>query len=115
MNFDLERSIGVSDALEVLRPGSKWYCHQNKIEGLHWISEDIERPTDEEIIQKISELQAQKEATEYQRLRAAEYPDFKEYLDGIVKGDDSQVQAYIEACKAVKEKYPKPIVGVATT
>jgi hypothetical protein len=40
--------------------------------------------------------------------RSAEYPDFREYLDGIVKGDQTQVQAYIDACNAVKQKYPKP-------
>jgi hypothetical protein len=45
------------------------------------------------------------EAYKYQR--AAEYPDFREYLDGIVKGDQTQVQAYIDACNAVKAKYPK--------
>ena len=39
--------------------------------------------------------------------RAAEYPDFKDYLDGIVKGDQAQIQAYIDACNAVKNKYPK--------
>lgn len=47
-------------------------------------------------------------ATEYQRLRAAEYPPMTEYLDGIVKGDAAQVQAYIDACLAIKAKYPKP-------
>lgn len=46
--------------------------------------------------------------TEYQRQRAAEYPDFKDYLDGIVKGDKVQMKAYIDACLAVKAKYPKP-------
>jgi hypothetical protein len=46
----------------------------------------------------------------YKYQRAAEYPDFKEYLDGIVKGDAAQVQAYIDACNAVKAKYPKGTV-----
>lgn len=46
--------------------------------------------------------------TEYQRKRAAEYPPMTDYLDGIVKGDQAQVQAYIDACLAVKAKYPKP-------
>ena len=46
--------------------------------------------------------------TEYQRLRAAEYPDFRDYLDGVVKGNQAQIQAYIDACLAVKAKYPKP-------
>jgi hypothetical protein len=44
----------------------------------------------------------------YAQLRARDYPDFREYLDGIVKGDQAQVQAYIDSCLAVKEKYPKP-------
>jgi hypothetical protein len=47
----------------------------------------------------------QKEA--YKELRAKEYPDFKDYLDGIVKNDQAQIQAYIDACLAVKNKYPK--------
>ena len=44
----------------------------------------------------------------YQIMRAAEYPPVTDYLDGIVKGDDAQVQAYIAAYLAVKAKYPKP-------
>ena len=39
--------------------------------------------------------------------RANEYPDFKEYLDGIVKGDQAQIDKYIADCLAVKAKYPK--------
>ena len=43
----------------------------------------------------------------YQAKRAKEYPSVTDYLDGIVKGDQAQVQAYIDACLAVKAKYPK--------
>ena len=46
----------------------------------------------------------------YKDKRAAEYPSFTDYLDGIVKGDNAQVQAYIDACLAVKAKYPKGAV-----
>ena len=46
--------------------------------------------------------------TAYQIQRAAEYPAIADYLDGIVKGDTAQVQTYIDACLAVKAKYPKP-------
>jgi hypothetical protein len=44
----------------------------------------------------------------YQAQRAAEYPPMADYIDGIVKGDQEQVQAYIDACLAVKAKYSKP-------
>ena len=43
----------------------------------------------------------------YQELRAAAYPSMADYLDGIVKGDTAQVKGYIDACLAVKVKYPK--------
>ena len=52
--------------------------------------------------------QAALAATEYQRQRSLEYPPMANYLDGIVKGDTAQVQAYVDACLAVKAKYPKP-------
>ena len=44
----------------------------------------------------------------YKAQRAAEYPPIADYLDGIVKGDQAQIDAYIAACQAVKAKYPKP-------
>ena len=43
----------------------------------------------------------------YKDKRASEYPPFTDYLDGIVKGDQAQIQAYIDACQAIKNKYPK--------
>jgi hypothetical protein len=46
-------------------------------------------------------------APTYSELRAAEYPPMYDYLDGIVKGDTAQVDAYVAACLAVKAKYPK--------
>lgn len=54
-----------------------------------------------------AEAEALVQANAYKTKRAAEYPDFRDYLDGIVKGDQAQVQAYIDACNAVKAKYPK--------
>lgn len=45
----------------------------------------------------------------YKELRAKEYPPITDYIDGIVKGDNAQVQAYIDACLAVKNKYPKGV------
>ena len=68
---------------------------------------DIPKPT----LAQLDAFEAQ--ANEVERLnlvksnRANEYPDFKEYLDGIVKGDNAQIQKYINDCLAVKAKYPK--------
>jgi hypothetical protein len=46
--------------------------------------------------------------TQYQRDRKNEYPPIEEYIDGVVKGDQSQIDEYINKCLAVKVKYPKP-------
>jgi hypothetical protein len=45
---------------------------------------------------------------EYQQLRLLEYPPITDYIDGVVKGDQQQIQEYINKCLAVKDKYPKP-------
>ena len=44
----------------------------------------------------------------YKAKRQAEYPPFTDYLDGIAKGDQAQIDKYIADCQAVKTKYPKP-------
>ena len=43
----------------------------------------------------------------YKYKRAAEYPPITDYLDGVVKGDQAQIDKYIADCWAVKAKYPK--------
>lgn len=40
--------------------------------------------------------------------RANEYPTFSDYIDGVVKQDQAQIDKYIADCLAVKVKYPKP-------
>jgi hypothetical protein len=45
--------------------------------------------------------------TAYKAQRAAEYPPMTDYLDGVVKGDQAQIDKYIADCQAVKAKYPK--------
>jgi hypothetical protein len=57
---------------------------------------------------KAAELQAEYDAQQYARDRAAEYPSVTDYIDGVVKGNQAQIDAYIAACQAVKAKYPKP-------
>jgi hypothetical protein len=65
-------------------------------------------PTDEELDSAVQQLASENAAREYKRKRALEYPDFLEYLDGVVKGDQAQIDKYISECLAVKAKYPKP-------
>ena len=52
-------------------------------------------------------VQAYIDAHAYIAKRQAEYPPFTDYLDGIAKGDQAQIDKYIADCQAVKTKYPK--------
>lgn len=107
-NYNMNRIFGIPDALESLHPGAPWSLSGTEYEGLNWVSEDIEKPSEEVILAEVERLQSEYDALSYQRSRALEYPDFKEYLDGIVKGDQEQIDKYIADCLAVKAKYPKP-------
>jgi len=49
------------------------------------------------------------DALSYAQKRAAEYPPMADYIDGVVKGDQAQIDKYIADCLAVKAKYPKPV------
>lgn len=103
------KTFGIVDALQTLTPGAQWVLSGDKYSGLEWLDEDQEQPTEEALLAEVERLQTEYDALEYQRLRKPEYPPIEDYVDGIVKGDEAQVQSYIEACLAVKEKYPKPI------
>jgi hypothetical protein len=63
-----------------------------------WVYEDIPNEATEE--------EDPVELT-YAEKRAMEYPPIEDYLDGVVKNDQTQIDAYIAACLAVKAKYPK--------
>ena len=52
-------------------------------------------------------VQAYIDANAYIAKRIAEYPPITDYLDGVVKGDQTQIDKYIADCLAVKAKYPK--------
>jgi len=46
-------------------------------------------------------------AYDYAKRRVLEYPPVADYIDGVVKGDQAQIDKYIADCLAVKAKYPK--------
>ena len=60
---------------------------------------------DESLVQeKIIELQAEYDANEYQRQRAAEYPSWQDQLDKIYH---EGIDVWKAEIKVIKDKYPK--------
>jgi hypothetical protein len=54
-------------------------------------------------------VDAWKDPDAYKYARATEYPPITDYIDGVVKGDQAQIDKYIADCLAVKAKYPKGV------
>ncbi len=67
-----------------------------------------EEETAKDVEEKLwAEEQVELAKTKYQRDRKESYPPMEDYLDGIVKGDQAQIDKYIADCLAIKEKFPK--------
>ena len=82
-----------------------------------WKSFDVENASMLEIVNgkiaKKSAMKLEQEAydekvNQCRMTRAIMYPPIGDYIDAVVKGDTQAIQDYIDKCKAVKEKYPKP-------
>ena len=94
--------MNIIDALLNLRPDAEWVVRGDVIE---WLDQAQTQPTEEEIQAKIQELQAEHEANEYQRQRAAAYPSWQDQLDKIYH---EGIDAWKAEIQAIKDQYPKP-------
>ena len=89
-------------------PNNEIFAYEADGSQDHIIPEDYIAITDAEADQlRTANAQSRFAALDYADKRRAEYPPVTDYLDGVVKGDQAQIDAYIAACQAVKAKYPK--------
>lgn len=102
MSDNIDRTI--AQAIQNLRPNSKWIMHNYDYDQLEWLEENTEKkPTKKQVeseIARIKELQ-------YVNKRAAEYPSIGDQLDALFKAGvfPEEMAAKIQA---IKDKYPKP-------
>ena len=94
--------IDLTKPLFALYPTAKWTLNGDTYEGLTWLSDDIQKPTEQELLAWI-------DPNAYKAKRVSEYPNITEYFNGVVKGDQAQIDKYIADCLAVKAKYPKGV------
>jgi len=101
--------ITISDAISSLLPDAEFVVENDNYDTIRWIkNKPLVCPSKREVLAEVERLKLEQQRTEYQRLRAKEYPPVTDYLDAVVKGDQEQIDRYIAACLAVKAKYPKP-------
>jgi hypothetical protein len=95
----------IKSILEI-NPNASVSVNAEDINQITWHNGTTPIPANE-ILAKQQELISEYNANQYQRDRSKENTHIKEYLDGIVKGDQAQIDKYIADCLAVKAKYPK--------
>lgn len=66
------------------------------------------KPQGVEELKSMCEEVTQLPEVSYSMLRAKSYPPITDYLDAVVKGDQSAIDAYIDECLSVKARFPKP-------
>ena len=95
--------INKADAIQSLRPGAQWVLRGDDLE---WLDTNQTQPTEAEIAAEVVRLQAEYDAKEYARSRAAEYPAIGDQLDALFHAGvfPADMAATIQA---VKDKYPK--------
>ena len=84
--------------LFALYPTAKWTLNGDTYAGLTWLSEDIQKPTEQELTTWV-------DPNTYKYQRAAEYPSIVDQLDTLYH---SGLDAWKAEIKTVKDKYPKP-------
>lgn len=95
----------ITKALKSLRPTASFSVANESYSQIIWHSTDVILPTEEEVNAEIARLQAEYDAKQYQRDRAAEYPSFADQFDTLYHGGYDAWKAQIDA---IKLKYPKP-------
>ena len=108
----------ITKALLELVPDAKWTLHSDTYAGLEWLDNNITKPTEQEVNEKLEELvteaeelkaiaAAQYELVKYKDDRKRNYPSIGDQLDALWKGGDEAAEMLAKV-QAVKTKYPKP-------
>ena len=94
----------IIEALISLKPEAEWAVRGGNYSDIVWLDKSQTKPTEQEIEEKIAELNYQGEINVYQEKRKLEYPNWEDQLDKIYH---SGVDAWKTDIKAIKDKYPK--------
>ena len=89
----------IAKALDILTPKAGFSVCENNIDKIEWFSEDIERPSNDVILSKVSELKA----AEPMRLLRIERDRLIAFTDWRFRSDLSPSQAWIDYSQALRD------------
>ena len=91
-------------AIQAIKADAKFKYDGEDISTLVWGDGNPTNITNEDILAKQTELQAEYDAKQYQRDREKEYPTWQDQLDYIYHNG---IDAWKATIKVTKDKYPK--------
>ena len=99
-------AINIEEAVLAINPDAAFSCipADNKYESIIWRN-GTSPISKEDVEAKLSELQADFDAKQYQRDRAEEYPTWQDQLDDIYHNG---IDGWKATIKVVKDAHPKP-------
>ena len=96
--------ITIEYAIKAINPLAEFACSPaDSTSGITWLN-GTTPITNETILAKQAELQAEYDALQYQRDREKEYPSIVDQLDDIYHNG---INAWKATIKVTKDKYPK--------
>ena len=101
--------IDLTKAIISLYPEAKWSLDGSDYAGLQWLSEDITKPTEEELTQEHERLETEATANAYKQQRAEEYAPLAEQLDMQYHDVQNGTETWLDHIREVKAKYPKTL------
>ena len=105
-------TVNIVCALQSKWFGTQWKQSGDTYDGLEWFDVNSDPiPSEDEINTEIIRLQAEYDAQEYARNRAAAYPSTGDQLDMMYKDTKNSTTTHAAAVEAVKTKWPKDNSG----
>jgi len=95
----------IISAILALDPDAQVSVTGESLDGITWHDGNPNNITNDQIIAKQAEFQADYDAKQYQRDRAKAYPSIEEQLDDLYHNG---IDGWKETLKEIKDKYPKP-------
>ena len=96
--------ISILTTILAIKSDSQVSIEAEDINQITWIDNNPTNITNEQILAKQTELQADYDAKQYQRDRATAYPSMADQLDDIYHNG---IDAWKATIKTTKDKYPK--------
>ena len=96
--------MDIAKAIIAIKSDAQVSVNAEDINQITWHDDNPTNITNEEILNKQTELQTEYDAKQYQRDRAKEYPSIVDQLDDIYHNG---INAWKATIKVTKDKYPK--------